>query len=286
MRPRILVTGGEGQLGVALRQVLAGEDALFTDIGDLDVTDDAAVAQVFDSFRPTWLLHGGAMTNVDGCEDNPRLAWKVNTEGTGYLAEACDRTGCRMVFISTDYVFPGTSPAPYSEQDPPEPLSVYGRTKLEGERRALSLPGAYVLRTSWVYGKGKNFVKTMLALSKKTPEVRVVSDQRGRPTYALDLARAMLDLMSKRPEGGIYNVTGDGAVISWAEFARTIFELTCVETKVTEITTREYLAQFPDRKIAPRPANSALCLEKSRNAGLRLRDWREALTEYLASERG
>jgi dTDP-4-dehydrorhamnose reductase len=187
-----------------------------------------------------------------------------------------------MVYISTDYVFDGTATVPIPEDAIPNPLSVYGKTKLEGEKATLSLEKGYVLRTSWVYGEGKNFVRTMLALSEKMDEIKVVSDQVGRPTYALDLAKAIYDVIRKNPEPGIYNVTGDGDIISWADFAREIFKIAGKDTKVIDITTEEYLSDKQDRKIAVRPSYSALNLEKTKDNGLFVNGWREAIKTYLS----
>ncbi len=293
---KILITGGYGQLGTALSEVLENEDILLTDSDSMDITDKDQVKKVFNEYKPDWLVHGAALTNVDGCEENPELADKVNHLGTKILAEQCKKSGVKMIYISTDYIFDGAKGAPYLEDDKPNPQSAYGRTKLEGEKDARSIVGAYVLRTSWVYGQGHNFVGAMLKLADKTDGIKVVNDQFGRPTYALDLAKAIRDVIKKQPplpvvpapsavipaEAGIYNVTGDGEIISWADFAKEIFELSGKDTKVTGISTEEYFKGNQDKKIAPRPAYSALDLSKSKKAGLSLRDWKEALAEYMA----
>jgi dTDP-4-dehydrorhamnose reductase len=278
---KILVTGGNGQLGKALRDVLKKEETLFTDVEEMDITDPAKIEKVFGMFKPTWLIHGAAMTNVDGCEENPALAKKINEDGTKNLVEACKKYGCRMIYISTDYVFDGTKKEPYTEEDKPNPQSVYGKTKLAGEKATLELPDSYVLRTSWVYGDGKNFVKTMLALSEKMDEIKVVNDQIGRPTYAADLAGAIYDVIKKKPTPGIYNVTGDGEPISWAEFAEKIFEISGKRTKVVGISTEEYFKQYPGKKIAPRPSYSVLSNEESKESNLHISEWQNSLTNYI-----
>ncbi len=278
---RILITGGYGQLGTALQQVMKSEELLPTDSDTMDITDEAQVAKVFAEFKPEFLVHGAAYTNVDGCEENPDLARKVNAEGTKILAEACKGAGIPMVYISTDYVFDGNFSAPILESQLTAPLSVYGETKLAGEIATREIAGGYVLRTSWVYGEGNNFVRTMLSLSEKMDEIKVVSDQVGRPTYALDLAKAIYDVVLKLPEAGIYNVTGDGEVISWADFAREIFNIAGKSTKVTDITTEEYLSDKQDRKIAPRPKYSALDLTKSKAVGTTLAEWKNSLKSYI-----
>lgn len=278
---KILITGGYGQLGTALQQVMSGEELLPTDTDTMDITDTAQIERTFADFKPEFLVHGAAYTNVDGCEENPELAEKVNATGTQNLTEACAKNGIPMIYISTDYVFDGTATEPIPEDATPNPLSVYGKTKLAGEKATLALLGGYVLRTSWVYGEGKNFVRTMLALADKMDEIKVVNDQFGRPTYALDLAKAVYDVIQKRPESGTYNVTGDGDIISWADFATEIFKIAGKSTRVIGITTDEYLSDKQDRKIAPRPKYSALSLEKSHTAKIFLRDWLEAIKLYI-----
>ena len=286
---KILITGGYGQLGTALKEVLEDEEILLTDTDSMDITNVSQVEKVFNESQPDWLMHGAALTNVDGCEENPELAEKVNYFGTKILAEQCKKSGAKMIYISTDYIFDGTKGSPYTEDDEPSPKSEYGITKLAGEKAAKEIAGSYILRTSWVYGEGNNFVRTMLKLSEKMDEIKVVNDQFGRPTYALDLAKAIRDVIKNQPPlpvipaaAGIYNVTGDGEVISWADFAKEIFELSGKDTKVTGISTEEYFKGNQDKKIAPRPAYSALDLSKSKKAGLSLRDWKEALAEYMA----
>ena len=295
---KILVTGGHGQLGHALKKVLASEEAQFTDSDDMDITDPAKIEEAFLSFKPDWLFHGAAYTNVDGCEEHPELAEKVNATGTKNLAEACKKHGVKMIYISTDYVFDGSATAPIPENATTGPLSVYGKTKLAGELATRDIADGYVLRTSWVYGDGNNFVKTMLVLSEKMDEIKVVSDQLGRPTYAEDLARAMYEVALSFPrhssEGwnpashlsipvrpGIYNVTGDGDIISWADFAREVFKIAGKATKVIDITTGEYLSDKQDRKIASRPMYSALDLTKIKSEGIRLAQWQDSLRNYI-----
>lgn len=291
---KILVTGGYGQLGTALKDMLKNEDVLLTDTDSMDITDTSQVEKVFKDFQPDWLVHGAALTNVDGCEENPELADKINHIGTKILARQCKKADCKMIYISTDYVFDGTKGAPYTEEDEPSPKSVYGKTKLDGEKAVREISGGYILRTSWVYGQGNNFVQTMLKLSEKMDEIKVVNDQFGRPTYAPDLAKAIYDVIKKQPPSchpredgdpentaGIYNITGDGNIISWADFTTEIFKVAGKNTKVIEISTEEYFAGNKDKKIAPRPAYSALELTKSKKAGLFLTDWQDSLKEYL-----
>ncbi len=247
---KILVTGGYGQLGKALEKVLRKEDILLTDTDTMDITDIGQVERVFKEFKPEWLVHGAALTNVDGCEESPDLADKINHIGTKNLAEACKKFDCELIYISTDYVFDGTKGKPYTEDDKPNPKSVYGKTKLGGERAVQKISGGYILRTSWVYGEGNNFVQTMLKLSEKMDKIKVVNDQFGRPTYAPDLAKAIYGVIKKEPEKGIYNVTADGNAISWADFAKEIFKVAGKDTKVTGISTEEYCSSNKNKKIA------------------------------------
>lgn len=278
---KILITGGYGQLGTALQEIIKDEEILPTDTDTMDITDKEKIKKAFSRFKPDFLIHGAALTNVDGCEDNPGLAKEINTEGTKNLAEACREHNVKMIYISTDYVFDGTKKEPYLPDDKPNPKSIYGKTKLGGEEAAKTVPSWWILRTAWVYGEGKNFVRTMLTLSETMDELKIVKDQVGRPTRALDLARAINDVIVKKPESGIYHVTGDGPVISWAEFAEKIFEIAGKKTKVTPITTKEYMSDKKDRKIAERPAYSALDLTKSKKAGLSIANWEESLQGYL-----
>jgi dTDP-4-dehydrorhamnose reductase len=277
---KILITGGNGQLGRALQKVLKDEEALFTDVEEMDFTNKKMVEKVFSEFKSEWLVHGGACTNVDGCEEDPELAKKVNQTGTEILAEACKKHNVRMIYISTDYVFDGKKREPYTEDDQTNPQSVYGETKLAGEKAVLKLPKSYVLRTSWVYGEGKNFVKTMLALSEKMDEIKVVNDQFGRPTYAEDLADAIYAAINTPPISGVYNVSNCGEIISWADFAYKIFEFKGINTKVTGISTDEYLSQYGGKKIAKRPGYSAFDLKKAKSFYLPV-EWKTSLRDYL-----
>jgi len=277
---KILVTGGNGQLGNALKEILKNEEVLFTDTGEMDITKPEMVEEVFSQFKPDWLFHGAAYTNVDGCEVNKDVCTLVNDRGTEILANACKKYNIKMIYISTDYVFDGTATKPIKPDAKPNPVSVYGATKLAGEKHTLRVEG-YVLRTSWVYGDGKNFVRTMLELAEKYSELSVVSDQLGRPTAAIDLAKAIYDVAKKEPEVGIYHVTGDGPVISWADFAKKIYEIAGKKTKVNFVTTKQYYEGKDMSQIATRPAYSALDLAKTKDADLYLANWEESLKTYL-----
>lgn len=279
---KILITGGNGQLGAALKEVLLNEETLFTDTDNMDITKPEQIEQIFREFQPEFLVHGAAFTNVDGCEENPEMAAAVNTRGTENLTKACVKNNVKMIYISTDYVFDGTAERPYKEDEKPNPQSIYGKTKLAGEEATKKAPRWWILRTSWVYGEGKNFVRTMLAISEKMEEIKVVKDQVGRPTWAVDLAKAISDVLKKEPTSGIYHVSGDGPIISWANFASQIFEFSNRKTKVNYVTTEEFYTGRDRTKIAKRPAFSALDLKKAKEAGIYIAEWKSSLKQYLS----
>ena len=253
---RVLITGAGGQLGAALREAFPEADARTRE--DLDVTQPLAV-------ETELVLHAAAWTDVDGAEADPAGAELVNVVGTRNAAAL----GVPVVYFSTDYVFDGMKREPYVESDEPRPLSVYGRTKLEGEREVRE---GWIVRSSWLFGwTGTNFVRTMLRLGSERDEVSVVADQVGSPTYVAHLAEATGELL-ERP-GGIWHVAAEGEC-TWAEFARTIFEEAGLDCRVHEITTEEL------GRPAPRPAYSVLRSE--REGAPRLPHWREGLRACLA----
>ncbi len=283
---RILITGASGQLGLALNQLMAGQDSfeiLRTDAGRsedgtvqaMDITEEAAVRQAVEAFRPDIIINCAAMTAVDLCESKQELAYKINALGPKYLALAAESCGAKLVHVSTDYVYDGQKDKPYVETDEPRPLSVYGRTKLEGEefvRKHCSR--SFILRTAWVYGVGKNFVKTMLRLSEAGNPIRVVNDQFGSPTSALELAKVVLFLMDT-DSYGIYHTTCEGFT-NWYEFAKTIFRLADKEVEVIPIPTSEY----PTPAVRPNYSvleNQAL---KERH-GYEMKHWTDAIEEYM-----
>jgi dTDP-4-dehydrorhamnose reductase len=270
---RWLVTGSAGQLGSDLLRALAGRDAVGCDRTELDVADGDAVAAAFARYRPTVVVNAAAFTAVDDAEGHPEPAFRVNAVGPGVLAEACAAAGALLVHVSTDYVFDGSAREPYAEDATVCPASVYGRSKAAGERAVLDRGSGYVVRTAWVYGaRGRNFVKTMVALEARKREVRVVDDQRGSPTWSLDLANGLVELAERRPPAGIYHCTNAGDT-TWYGLARAVFEeLGADPDRVRPTTT----AEFP--RPAPRPAFSVLSPAGWIGAGLRpLPDWRVAL---------
>lgn len=229
---RILITGAAGMLGTDARRLLteAGHDVVPTDIaalatGDirpLDITDFAAVRAVFADTRPGLVLHGAAYTNVDGCERDPDLAYKVNALGTWNVASAAEEVGAALVAISTDFIFDGAKGTPYTEWDAPNPLSHYGASKLAGENLArAACRKCYIVRTSWLYGvHGKNFPYTMLVLAQSKPALNVVADQHGTPTYTGDLVQAILAII-QQPLYGVYHVS-NGGECTWHGFAQAV----------------------------------------------------------------
>ncbi len=259
------MTGAGGQVGRALRRHLA--HATFLSHADLDVTDAAAVRAA--AAGAGLIVHTAGMTDVDGCERDPAAAFRVNAVGARNVAA----TGVRVVHLSTDYVFAGSGTGEHGEDDPTGPISAYGRSKLEGERAVLARPGNLVVRTSWVYGEGRNFIRSILGAERSGKRLRVVSDQRGRPTWADDLAAA-LAYLAGRDDAGIVHVTGDGEPCTWADLAELV-----VGHPVERITTAEFGAP------APRPRNGVLSLRRARSLGIPLADWRQSVMRYLEVER-
>ncbi len=277
---KVLVTGAKGQLGQDVMKLLARDnhEAIGTDRDDLDITNESDVFAFITEVKPDVILHCAAYTNVDAAESDADTAYKINALGTEYLAKAAKAAGSKMLYISTDYVFDGNGTKPYEVDNPTnEPLGVYGKTKLAGEEMLKKyLDQYFIVRTAWVFGVGgNNFVKTMIRLGEERGEVGVVHDQVGSPTYTVDLANLMLELM-QTDKYGTYHATNAG-VCSWYEFAVEIFKQVGMDVKVNPLTSD----QFP--RPAKRPAYSVLSKKKLEEAGLTpLRDWKEALAAYLA----
>ena len=260
-RQKIVLFGASGMLGHALRDVFP--HAVFPGHKDADITNQDAVREIIRRHHPATVINAAGYTDVDGCEDNQEYAFAVNGKAPGILAAACAETGATLVHYSTDYIFDGTS-VEYREGDCPNPINVYGQSKLMGETRIQENSDDYrIIRTSWLYGShGKNFVDTVLALSKQMPYVRVVDDQRGKPTYTVDLAQKTPEILSCEP--GIFHITNDG-VCSWYEFAHAFIP------NVVPCSTTE----FPRK--AKRPAYSVLINTKTEP----LRHWKDAVKEYI-----
>jgi len=257
-------------------------DLVVTDIPELDVSDQASVDAAVAAAKPDLILHGGAITNVDGCETDPDLAYRVNSLGTRNMAQAAAHHDVPILYVSTDYVFDGDADHPYLEFDHVNPRSVYGKSKLAGEQFVREIAGGcfWILRTQWIYGfHGKNFVDTILAAARDGRPLRVVDDQIGCPTFARDLARGILEVFGQRPGFGTYHCSASGQA-SWFDFTREILRVAGV--------TPKSLDRMPSTELdrpAPRPARSVLrnfAFEQS--IGDPMRSWQEGLSEYLAEK--
>lgn len=278
---RILVTGGNGQLGRSLAKVAGdypGHTMLFTDLPEGDITDQDKMASLVANNGTELIINCAGYTAVDRAESEPEAARLINAGGPAILAGIAKQAGARLIHISSDYVFDGRSDKPITEESPANPLGVYGRTKFEGEREiAASGCDAVVLRTSWLYSEfGSNFVKTILKLGRERGEVKVVCDQTGSPTYAAGLARAIMHFAGK-PFAGfeIYNYSDEGAV-SWYGFAEEIFSLAGMKVTVRGTPSTEYPA------AALRPAYSVTDKTKIKAAGVEVHPWKENLAQCLA----
>ncbi|MFM7093832.1 MAG: dTDP-4-dehydrorhamnose reductase [Actinomycetota bacterium] len=265
---KVLVTGAAGQLGTELVDVFAraGHEVVGTTHQTLDICDAAAVMALVGAERPDWILHGAAWNAVDACEADPDRAEAVNGGGTRNLVAAAERVGARVLYVSTDYVFDGSKTGPYLESDVPNPQSVYGASKLSGERAMR--PSDLIVRISWVCGyHGNNMVKTILRIAAAQPSLAFVDDQIGHPTFADDAARGMLTLV-EAGASGIFHLTNQGAV-SWCGFARAVLEAAGDDpSRVAAITTADLQPPRP----AKRPANSVLANGAMRDAGFALLD--------------
>jgi dTDP-4-dehydrorhamnose 3,5-epimerase/reductase len=278
---QFFIVGAKGQLGTALRQKYP--DAQFADAEELDITDRASVEK-FDWSNIDAILNAAAYTNVDGAEtpEGRAAAWAVNADAVANLVAVAAQYNATLVHISTDYVFDGTQD-PHTEDEGFAPMSVYGASKAAGDIAVSLAPKFYILRTSWVIGEGKNFVRTMLGLAEKGVSPTVVHDQVGRLTFTTELVRAIDHLLSKKSAYGTYNVTNAGEPVSWADITRKIFELSGhKELTVTNTTTAEYFAS--KENIAPRPLHSTLDLGKLTATGFTSRDWYDDLRDYIQKE--
>ena len=274
---KIMVTGCNGQLGRQIQKEYENDEAMLvcTDINDLDISDHARVMEFVCDLRPDVIMNCAAFTAVDACERAWDPAYRINAIGPRNLAIAAHAAGAKLMHISTDYVFEGNAAQPYTEFDAVHPVSAYGKTKLEGERFVQQFADRYfILRTAWLYGDGKNFARTMLALSEKYEQVRVVDDQYGSPTSTAELAKVM-HLLEPTDNYGLFHATCEGSC-SWADFAEEVFRLTGKPTKVTRVTTEEYGSP------TKRPAYSVLDNYMLRlTTDYRMADWKDALRAYL-----
>jgi dTDP-4-dehydrorhamnose reductase len=276
----IFIVGARGQLGTALQAQYPGAQS--ADIDELDITNRESVMG-FDWSGIKVILNAAAFTNVDGAEtaEGRVAAWKVNTTAVGYLAQAAQAHDLTIVHISSDYVFDGTA-EPHTEDEPFSPLSVYGASKAGGDAIVSLLPKHYLLRTSWVIGEGKNFVRIMLELGARGVNPTVVGDQIGRLTFTTELVRAIDHLLTTQAAFGTYNLSNSGDLASWADITRQIFSDAGLANTVTDTTTAEYYAGKDG--IAPRPLKSGLDLSKIEATGFTTRDWKEDLKTYIEKE--
>lgn len=278
----ILVTGANGQLGSELRRLgfSALDEVFFTDVADLDITNREAIRQFVQEHEIDTIINCAAYTAVDRAEEEAALAEKINTEAVANLARVAYQQDCLLIHISTDYVFDGTGTSPYTEKDRPCPVSVYGKTKLAGEQEILKSKCFHIIiRTAWLYSEfGNNFVKTIRRLAAERPELKVVSDQIGTPTYAADLARAIIRIMENEERiehEGIYHYSNEG-ICSWYDFAAEIVRLSGADCQVHPVTTEEYPTK------TRRPAYSVLDKTKIRNTfGVEVPQWQTSLKECL-----
>jgi len=280
---KALVTGAKGQLGKKIIDLLNEKyELVLTDSTEMDITDKAKVFEVVGTEKPDYILHAAAYTQVDKAEEMEDICRKVNALGTENIALAGKEFDSTVIYISTDYVFDGTKGTSYSEEDQTNPLSVYGKTKLEGEKFIQDIcEKYYIIRSSWIFGElpeghpGTNFVETMLRLAKERDLLTIVSDQIGSPTYTGDLVNAIDQIIEKNPTFGIYNFSGSGAC-SWYDFAVEIFNQSSVKIEVKPITSDQY----PQK--AKRPSYSYLDKTKIETAlETKVRPWQEMLKEYL-----
>jgi dTDP-4-dehydrorhamnose reductase len=279
---KIMVTGADGMLGTDLMTRLkVAHDAVGVDIRDFDITDELGVSSHVADVRPDWVIHCAAFTNVDGCEKEPDKAYLVNGDGPRNIARACWAAGCRVLYVSTDYVYDGKKGEPYTEADQTGPLNVYGASKLRGEQEVLKVvKDALIVRTSWLFGKnGPNFVEAILGQIGKKDELSVVDDQVGSPTYTPDLADGLIRLVEAGAKG-VVHVANEGAC-SWYDYAVRILALAGEKgIRVTPISTEKL------GRPALRPAYSVLSKDRYfAITGRRLRGWEDALADYMRTRR-
>ncbi len=277
---KVFVTGAKGQLGSDVMTELnsRGFEAVGVDIDSLDITDQDAVNRLMEKEKPDVVIHCAAWTAVDAAQDHEEECRNVNARGTEYLARACGKQDCKMLYLSTDYVFDGQGERPWQPDDPvTKPLNVYGQTKYEGEQAVRQwVPKHFIVRIAWVFGMhGNNFVKTMLRIGKTHDVLTVVDDQFGTPTYTPDLAVLLADMIST-DQYGTYHATNEGGYISWYDFAREIFRTAGMSVTVKPVSSEEYGAK------AIRPFNSRLDKSRLSERGFkRLPPWQDALARYI-----
>lgn len=284
---KILVTGCNGQLGRAIQKEYANQvDFVLTDVAEgdgitsLDITDIDAVMALAIAEKPDVIINCAALTNVDGCEKMWDLAYKINAIGPRNLAIAATAVGAKLVHVSTDYVFSGTERTARTEFDQPDPISAYGKTKLEGEKFVRQFAEKFfILRTAWLYGDGKNFVKTMVRAAQTHDEVSVVCDQFGSPTSAVELAK-MIHFLEASDNYGIFHATCEGET-NWADFTETFYKKLGIQTKVNHITSEEYAKMNPDAAKRPAYSNLDNYMLRLTTDQFAMAHWEDALDVYL-----
>ena len=272
---KVMILGASGLLGKALMREWSGDEVVGLGSRDVDIRETSKVREVVERVRPDWIVLAAAYTDVDGCESHPELAYSVNRDGAVNVVEAAKRASAKLVFLSSDYVFDGKKATPYETGDARNPQSVYGRSKAEAEVRLLEvLPACCIVRTSWLFGTGgKCFPDTILKLAASRPSLNVVNDQRGCPTYSVDLAKAIIELCRKGASG-IVHVNNAGNC-SWFEFAREIVKSAGLATEVRPVSTQQMA------RPAPRPAYSVLSVASLQRWGIAMPAWQDALQRYL-----
>jgi dTDP-4-dehydrorhamnose reductase len=274
---RITIFGATGLLGKALIREWRDDDVTGLGSADGDIRDEEQVLHLVQRSRPDWIVLAAAYTDVDGCEINRDLAFDVNCRGAVHVARAAKQQGARLLYLSTDYVFDGTKTTPYTTDDPRSPRSVYGQSKADAEvQLGEILPQGCIVRTSWLFGAGgKCFPDTILKLAASRPQLEVVGDQRGSPTYTIDLARALIQLC-RQEASGMVHVTNRGEC-SWFDFAREIVARAGLDTVVRETTSHKFV------RPAERPKYSVLSPESLQEHGIEMPGWQDALRRYLAA---
>lgn len=284
---KVLVTGCNGQLGRAIQKEYAGDVTfILTDVAEgegitsLDITDIDAVMSLVLAQKPDVIINCAALTNVDGCEKMWDLAYKINAIGPRNLAIAATAVGAKLVHVSTDYVFAGTERTPRTEFDAPDPISAYGKTKLEGEQFVRQFAEKFfILRTAWLYGDGKNFVKTMVRVAKTHDEVSVVCDQFGSPTSAVELAK-MIHFLEGTDNYGIFHATCEGET-NWADFTEAFYAKLGITAKVNHITSEEYAKMNPEAAKRPTYSNLDNYMLRLTTDQFAMVNWEDALDVYL-----
>lgn len=284
---KVLVTGCNGQLGRAIQKEYAGDVTfILTDVAEgegitsLDITDIDAVMSLVLAQKPDVIINCAALTNVDGCEKMWDLAYKINAIGPRNLAIAATAVGAKLVHVSTDYVFAGTERTPRTEFDTPNPISAYGKTKLEGEQFVRQFAEKFfILRTAWLYGDGKNFVKTMVRVAKTHDEVSVVCDQFGSPTSAVELAK-MIHFLEGTDNYGIFHATCEGET-NWADFTEAFYAKLGITAKVNHITSEEYAKMNPEAAKRPAYSNLDNYMLRLTTDQFAMANWEDALDVYL-----